>query len=284
MAMVVDDRKAVMKSSYGAAAQGWDRWFEWYERNFHPSIAWCCDAAGVGPGATILDLGCGTGQPALPLARRVQPGGRVVATDLAPEMLDVARRRAERAGLKNIEFRDMDAEYLDFQDQTFDAVTFAYGLMFCPDAGRVVAEIHSVLKPHGRFVAVVWDDRAKSPFVTTAGQAVAQFFPAQPPDPNVPGVFRFAKPGTFDDLLRTAGFVDVSVESRPMTLECASPAEYWAMFTDHAAGIKAKLAQLSEVDFATLTAKVESAADRYPDGDKIRLVATPLCARAVRPA
>jgi len=69
-----------------------------------------------------------------------------------------------------------------------------------------------------------------------------------------------------------------------MTLECASPAEYWAMFTDHAAGIKAKLAQLSEVDFATLTAKVESAADRYRDGDKIRLVATPLCARAVRPA
>ena len=94
MSMAVDDPKAAMKASWGAAAEGWDRWFAWYERNFAPVIGWCCDGIDAQPGLSALDIACGTGQPAVAIARRVLPGGRVVATDIAPEMLDVAARGA----------------------------------------------------------------------------------------------------------------------------------------------------------------------------------------------
>ncbi len=133
MSVAVNDPKATMKSQWDAVAPGWDRWFEWYERNFAPSIAFCCDATQLQPGSFVLDVACGTGQPAVAAARRVRPGGRVIATDISPEMLDVARRRAAQAGLANLEFREMDGEHLDFPDETFDAVTCAYALMFYPD-------------------------------------------------------------------------------------------------------------------------------------------------------
>ena len=114
MAITVDNPKATIKASWGAAAEGWDRWFAWYERNFQPTIAWCCEATALLPGMTILDIACGTGQPAGRPRARGEPGGQVVATDIAPEMLAVAERRAMQAGLRNIVSREADAENLPF--------------------------------------------------------------------------------------------------------------------------------------------------------------------------
>jgi SAM-dependent methyltransferase len=281
MPMTADDLKATIRASWAGAAGGWDRWFEWYGRNFRPAMDWACDAVGARPGARILDLASGSGEPALPLARRVQPDGRVVATDLTPDMLAVARRRAAEAGLTNLEFHEMDAEHLRFPGQTFDAVTCAYGLMFCPDPVRAVSEVRRVLKPGGRFAFVVWDHPAKSPFLTTAGGSVARFFPAAPPSPDAPGPFRFGEPGVLDGVLRAAGLTDFSVRSLPMTLECASVAEYWRMFTDVAAGIRAKIGTLNASDAARLVEIVEEAAKPYVEGGRLRLVATSLCASGV---
>src|SRR5687768_9527894 len=206
MSVAVKDPKATTRSQWDAVAPGWDRWFEWYERNFAASIAFCCDATQLQPGSFVLDVACGTGQVAVAAARRVRPGGRVIATDISPEMLDVARRRAMQAGLANLEFREMDGEQLDFPDETFDAVTCAYALMFYPDLTRAIAEARRVLKPGGRFAVIAWDDPSKSPFLTIAGRAVAQFFPAQPPNANAPGAFRFARQGALEDALRAGGF------------------------------------------------------------------------------
>jgi SAM-dependent methyltransferase len=277
MSIATENPKTIVKSQWGAAAAGWDHWSEWYARNFQPVIAWCCDAALLKPGCAVLDLACGSGEPALDAARRVQPGWRVTAIDIAPEMLAVAERRAEQAGIRNIEFQGMDAENLRLPDEAFDAVTFAYGLMFCPDAVRAVAEARRVLKPGGRFAFVLWDEPAKSPFLTVAGRSLAQLFPAQPPDPNAPGAFRFSQPGALDAILRAGGFTDFSIESRPMTLECGSIAEYWQLFTDVAAGVKAKVASLAEPDAARLRELVETAAGPYVEGGRVRLEATSLC-------
>ena len=280
MSMAVDNRKAIIKSSWGAAAEGWDRWFGWYERNFAPVIAWCCDAADPQPGSSVLDIACGTGQPALALARRVRPGGRVAATDIAPEMLAVAARRAADAGITNIEFREADAEHLPFADNTFDAVTCAFALMFCPDLDRAVAEARRVLKPGGRIAFVVWDEQTKNPFLTTIGQCVGKFLPPAPPDPSAPGPFRLAQPGALSRLLGDGGLTDVHVQSLPMTIECASAEEYWESFTDHAAGIKARLAQLSDDDLSRLRVAVSQAVAPHTVAGRVSLLATPLCASA----
>jgi hypothetical protein len=56
MATAVENQKAAIKASWGAAAEGWDRWFGWYEDNFGPAIRWCCDAAGARPGISVKDI------------------------------------------------------------------------------------------------------------------------------------------------------------------------------------------------------------------------------------
>jgi SAM-dependent methyltransferase len=276
----VISHKERQKTQWSGAAAAWDRRFEWYSRAFGPLIEWCCDAARLAPGARVLDVACGAGQPAFAAASRVGPSGRVTAVDLSPQMIEAGARRARAAGVDTIAFVEMDAEDLRFPDASFDAITCACGLMFLSDAERVAASMRRLLAPAGRLAVAVWDQPAKSPFLTIGGGAVAQFFPPAPPDPKAPGGFRFSQPGALEALLRAAGFRDIAVESRPMEIDLASPTEYWEVFTDMAAGIKDKLSSLSDADLGQLKTMVDEAARPYRKDGRLRLVATPLCASA----
>ncbi len=108
------------------------------------------ERAGVrGPALTALDLGCGTGAVTLHLAAR---GIAVQAIDHSPEMIEIARQKAERAGLSElISFRVGDIRELPFQNEAFDGVTCQRVLHHIPDPSRVLAEVNRVLKPGGFF-------------------------------------------------------------------------------------------------------------------------------------
>jgi enediyne biosynthesis protein CalE5 len=116
--------------------------------------------AGIGPGDTVLDVATGYGEPALTVARVVGPNGRVVATDIAPDLLGFGRERAARAGLNNIDFVAADAETLTFAEEEFDAVVSRQGLQFLPDVVGTLRRLHRVLKRDGRLSFAVWDRRA----------------------------------------------------------------------------------------------------------------------------
>src|SRR5687767_87665 len=154
-----------------------------------PITAWFCEVTGAAPGQILLDAACGTGLPSLALAGRVRPGGKVIATDISSEMLAAARRKAEAAGIDNIEHRVMDVATLGFPDASFDAVTCSFGLMFCPDPVKAASELRRVLRPGGRFAIAVWDEPAKNPFFRTVFDSVARFVQRPPPDPRAPGPF-----------------------------------------------------------------------------------------------
>jgi len=272
----VADPKTTMRSQWGAVAGGWDAWFDWYARTFEPVFTRCCDAADLAPGMRLLDVASGSGQPAFTAARRVDPG-RVTAIDMAPEMLAVARRRAAERGVQNVEFLEMDGDSLRFPDASFDAVTCAYALMFCPDPVQAVLEARRVLKPGGRYVAVVWDQPANSPMLTIAGRAVGQFFPPQPATADAPGVFRFADARHLETTLRAGGLHDIHIDTCRFTAALASPAEYWRMFTEMAAGIEAKIATMSPADLEQLTTLVDTNAAAYVEGGVLRLPASSYC-------
>jgi ubiquinone/menaquinone biosynthesis C-methylase UbiE len=270
------------KAQWSAAAGGWERRSEWFDRNSGNLAEWLCDAAGMKPGDLVLDLACGSGQPSATAAERVRPGGRVIATDLSPDMVAVTMRKAQRLGLDNLEGREMNMQALEFPDATFDAATCRFGMMFCPDPVKAAAEIHRVLKPGSRFATAVWDVPAKNPFFTSITGVLGEFVPLPPPDPAAPGVFRLAPPGELERVLTAGGFSAVTVEARPITLVYDSLDDYWEIQTDLAAPLRSALASLSPDTIDQLKAKLFEALKPYLDGTTVRLAATPLCASAVR--
>jgi len=102
-----------------------------------------------------LDIATGTGEPGSSIARQ-SPNGRVVLTDLAPEMLEVAARRARAPGVANIETVVCSADDLPFDEAEFDSVSVRFGYMFFPDIGKATAELVRVLEPGGRLCSAVW--------------------------------------------------------------------------------------------------------------------------------
>jgi ubiquinone/menaquinone biosynthesis C-methylase UbiE len=279
---VPDELTRHQQTQWSSAAAGWERWDDWFEKASQNLSEWLCDAARVGPGKHVLDVACGSGQPAAMVAERVLPGGRVTAIDLSSEMVEVTQRKMDRLDLHNVDVRQMDAQALVFADNTFDAATCRFGLMFCPDPVRAAAEVRRVLRPGARFALAVWDEPAKNPFFTSLSAVLAQFVPAPPPDPNAPGVFRLAPPGELAHVLKEAGFSHVTVEARPMVWRYEPPEQYWQIQSEIAAPLRAAIASLDAAAVAQLKAAVLDALAPYVRDGGVDLAAVPLCASAVK--
>lgn len=129
-----EEIKANQATIWSHASPAWAEWDATWERFPGPVNEWLCAAADLKPGMNVLDLASGAGQPAVAVAARVAPGGKVTATDIAPGMVDMLRQRIERAGIANLEAVVMDMEKLEFPDESFDAVTARWAFMFAPDA------------------------------------------------------------------------------------------------------------------------------------------------------
>jgi ubiquinone/menaquinone biosynthesis C-methylase UbiE len=276
----VSDVKDQQTKHWDAVAAGWETWLDWTERNFAPVTRCLRDAAGWRPGARVLDVACGAGYPALAAARDVRPGGTVVGIDLSAGMVAAAARSAAAAGLDNVQFLEMDAEALRFADASFDAATNAYGLMFCPDLPRTLAEAHRVLKPGGHFAIAVWDEPSKSPFFSLIqGLAAARLSLAMPTS-GAPGPFRLASAPALASQLTNAGFSAVRVDCCPAIFELASVDEYFQLFSDVA--WKKRLQALPVEDVSRLRRDLAEAAQPFIVGGCLRLPAATLCASGVR--
>lgn len=206
---------------------------------YRPASVALLDAAGVLPGARVLDVGTGTGIPALFAAELVGPDGVVIATDPSAGLLAAAEANAEAAGVKNLQFRQAAVEALPFPESSFDAVVSQLGLMFTANLMRALGEIRRVLRPGSRAAFLAWGPYEQNPFwsiyrdianryqeeqVTATTPKRATEEPEDrvaDPDPRQP--FRFAEPASLDDALRSAGFMDVHVELRDIGLPVQTP-------------------------------------------------------------
>jgi demethylmenaquinone methyltransferase/2-methoxy-6-polyprenyl-1,4-benzoquinol methylase len=110
------------------------------------------ERARLEPGMKALDLCCGTGDLALMLAEKVGPEGEVVGADFSRPMLDIALQKAKDAGLRQTQFKWADALDLPFEDESFDAVTIAFGARNLADLDKGISEMRRVLVPGGRLV------------------------------------------------------------------------------------------------------------------------------------
>src|SRR5687767_15932875 len=114
-----DDFKAQQRQLWDNAAAGWQTWWETIERGAQKVSDKNVELAEIQPGDKVLDIATGIGEPAVTAAKIVMPDGKVVATDISPKMLQIARTRATSLGLNGImEFRESDGEKIDLPEQT----------------------------------------------------------------------------------------------------------------------------------------------------------------------
>lgn len=261
-----------------SVADAWGRWFDWTDRNFAPLTAWLRDHTGWRAGANVLDIGCGSGYPAVAAAAGVSPGGTVTAIDISPAMIGVASRRAAEAGLDNVTFQEMDADALGFADETFDVVTCVCTLMFSPEPERAISEIRRVLKPGGRFGIVVWDEPSVNPFSMLLVSVVSRFIELPPlPGAGVPGPFRFATAGALESALRVGKFSSLTIDDRGMTFEFPTVDAYLQIVSE-VAGWTRRLQALSADELLRLRDAVALAVQPYCATGTVRLGAAVHCA------
>jgi ubiquinone/menaquinone biosynthesis C-methylase UbiE len=272
------DVREAQKRHWTSVADAWAKWFHWTQRNFAPLTILLRERTGWEPGAAILDIGCGSGYPALAAAAAVRPSGTVTAIDASPKMLAVTAARAAADGLDNVDVLEMDAENLRFADETFDAVTDVCTLMFSPEPERAASEIRRVLKPHGRFGIVVWDDPAFNPFSMLILGVIRKFIALPPlPEPTAPGPFRFAAAGALESVVRAGGFANPTVERLVMTFEFESVDEYLHVVTD-VTGWRRRMEVLRADDVSNLKVALTETVRPFIQNGHVCLQATVRCA------
>jgi O-methyltransferase/aklanonic acid methyltransferase len=179
----------------------------------------------LAPGAHVLDVATGTGAVLLPAARQVGPRGRATGIDLSGAILDRAERAVRAEGLAGVELLKMDAEQLQFPDETFDAVTCAFALFLFPDADGALAEMYRVCKPGGS-VGVTMFDRTVPPF-DPGWPILMQQFRAYGVGVRMPRSAAIT-PEELAALLTRPGFHSVQIRSEASDVVYANEDDWWA--------------------------------------------------------
>jgi ubiquinone/menaquinone biosynthesis C-methylase UbiE len=240
----------------GDAASGWQRGAAARGRAMAPVNELMLKQAGVTVGSRVLDLGAGTGDQTLLAARRVTPGGTVLATDISASMLDLAREAARAANLDNVQTRVMDAQRLELEPASFDAAIARFSLQFVPDVQRALAEVRRVLKPGGRFSAVVFSAVKRNAF-RAAPLAIASRLAGRPfPEPG-PGQWALNDPTTLREEFQRAGFREVDVQPVPYVYPFPSLADALRNLEESQPQLVKLLDLLGEADRAAAWAEIE---------------------------
>jgi ubiquinone/menaquinone biosynthesis C-methylase UbiE len=262
--MSLEEAKQESKEAWDRVAPGWDK---------HNDYLWSI-TRGVGerlvelvapqPGDTILDIAAGPGNVGFAAAALIGDEGRLISTDFADEMVDVARARAHTLGITNAEFKTMDAENMDLPDDHVDGVICRWGFMLMTDPGAALHETRRVLRPGGKLACSVWGGPADNPWVTLLGMVMTMR--GRPPqgDPFGPGgMFSLSDHDTIRKLMADAGFEHVEIEEMPVAWTFPDFEAYWAYLSDLSGQLAALMAELPEEEMAEVEKDMRAQAENY---------------------
>jgi SAM-dependent methyltransferase len=211
-----------------SVAPAWDRHRQHAGRHTAPVSEALLAAAAATPGDRVLELASGTGDLARRLAEQVGPTGRVLATDAAQGMVDLAA--ATLADLPQAETAVIDAARPDLDAGTFDAVVCGMGLMFVPDPAAALMAWRPLLASGGRLAVAVWGDPSQNLWASSLGMAAAiNGLVAGGPPATPGGMFSLPDPDALAALARDAGFLDVQVTQVAVEFGFPSTDEHFAV-------------------------------------------------------
>jgi len=204
----------------------WVALHEIVDRQIHPLGQAAMDAAGIGAGDRVLDIGCGCGATTADIARRVGAQGAAVGVDVSAVMLEQAQAVTRNAGLSQARFEHADAQTHGFAPGSFNVLFSRFGVMFFSDPTAAFANLCQALEPGGRLGFVCWQAITDNPWMLVPLAAAAQHITLPtPPPPGSPSPFAFADAERERRILTQAGFVDVAVAPHTQELTIGAGAD-----------------------------------------------------------
>lgn len=277
-----DAIRDAQRAAWSGLSAGWEKWDAVIMDQLRPVGAAIVAALDLRADQRHLDVASGTGEPGLSIAA-LAPRGRVVLTDLVPEMLDIARRRADALGITGVETAVCSADDLPFPDASFDSVSVRFGYMFFPDIDRATAEFARVLAPGGRLCASVWVHPDRNPWTTIAMEAIATEIALPAPGPDAPTMYRCAAPGRLGAVYERAGLRDVAEWDVEVELVTRSPEEYWDMISEHVSLAVAALARVDGPARDRIRDRALASVRAYERDGAVRVPGVARCVVGVRP-
>ena len=214
------------KAHWSTRSDAWEKWAGMSRPRSAEFSRALITAAGVDAGHRVLDLACGVGDTSLELGSVVGPGGFVMTTDLAFDMVARARRRAAADDLTNLHYCTAAMESLPFGDHCFDGIVCRLGIMYCSRVQRALAEARRVLRPGARAAFLVCGPREDNPILKIVHDVVTELFEFKKRDAVI-DPFKFATPGSLAEEMAQAGFLDVAEQDITLSQRAPVGTHFW---------------------------------------------------------
>jgi SAM-dependent methyltransferase len=215
------------------------------------------ELANVQPGSRVLDVAAGTGDQTLMAARRVGPTGNVLATDDSASMLKVAAEAARKDGLTNVDTRVMNAEDLELDADSFDAVICRNALMLFANPAKALTEMRRVVKPGCEVAVIVFSAAERNPHHGIPFAIIRRVGNIPSPAPGEPWMYALGDPGALKDVYSRAGLLNVSVHAVPIQRRLPSAADAVRSMRNSASNVSELMSRLDDADRELAWAEIE---------------------------
>lgn len=267
----LDDNQQVQQWS-DSLAGAWERHRKRLFESQRRVSDWLIENLDPKPGQTIVELAAGPGETGFLAAERVEPGGRLLSTDIGQGMVDAAKRGAAARSLNNVECRVLDAQDIDLADASIDGALCRFGLMLMPEPDRALAGAQRALRPGGRLVYAVWGPLDRNPWLSLLAMAVLDNGHQPPGNPFEPGgVFSLADPDRNRELVRAAGFEEPNVDELADVMRFDDLEDYWTLQTQVSGPLALFISSLPEDDIQTIRATLQPMLEPFTSGDGYEL-------------
>jgi ubiquinone/menaquinone biosynthesis C-methylase UbiE len=247
-------------------APRWERGRELLWVSTRPVSEWLVDRLDPHAGETILDLAAGTGETGFLAAPLLGSDGRLITSDLSPNMLEAARRVAPVFGVTNADFRILDADRIDLPDASVDGVLSRFSYVLKGDPPPALREVRRVLRAGGRFAFAVWAERERNRWMTVPAEVMLERGHISPQSEADLLLSAKRNPATIRRLLEEAGFGAAEVEEMPVAYRFANAEELWFFVSELRGPVALALGTLAEEERAAVRAEIERRADSVSGG------------------
>jgi ubiquinone/menaquinone biosynthesis C-methylase UbiE len=229
-----------------------------------PATEMMLDLAEVRTGSRVLDVAAGTGDQTLMVAQRVGPTGYVLATDISASMLKLAADAVREAGLTNVETRVMDAENINLDADSFDAVICQLGLFLFPHPPEVLRSMRRVVRPGGKVAALVFSTAEKNPYQGIPLGVARRFGSAPLP------LFSLGETDVLENTFRQSGLRDITVRAQSLNRRFSSTAEAIRRLKE-TAFLRGPIEKLDEAQREQAWAEIERQLSQFegPNGGEV---------------